>query len=106
MGNDEAALVRLWREKRGEAEPADLSGNLIVQLGWATEDLNRILSKMLPSSTRTPPRSGRVQFDRASSFPLSMQAKLTFTAISKVPPLGSLAVPVTGRAGYRFLQQH
>jgi len=25
MGNDEAALVRLWREKRGEAEPEDLS---------------------------------------------------------------------------------
>ncbi len=41
MGNDEAALVRLWREKRGEAEPADLSGNLIVQLGRATEELNR-----------------------------------------------------------------
>ena len=41
MGNDEAALVRLWREKRGEAEPQDLSGNLIVQLGAATEELNR-----------------------------------------------------------------
>jgi len=41
MGNDEAALVRLWREKRGEAEPEDLSGNLIVQLGLATEALNR-----------------------------------------------------------------
>ena len=41
MGNDEAALVRLWREKRGEAEPEDLSGNLIVQLGVATEALNR-----------------------------------------------------------------
>jgi predicted phage-related endonuclease len=41
MGSDEAALVRLWREKRGEAEPKDLSGNLIVQLGRATEDLNR-----------------------------------------------------------------
>jgi predicted phage-related endonuclease len=41
MGNDEAALIRLWREKRGEAEPEDLSGNLIVQLGAATEDLNR-----------------------------------------------------------------
>ena len=41
MGNDEAALLRLWREKRGEAEPEDLSGNLIVQLGTATEDLNR-----------------------------------------------------------------
>ena len=41
MGDDEAALVRLWREKRGEAAPADLSGNLIVQLGNATEALNR-----------------------------------------------------------------
>jgi predicted phage-related endonuclease len=41
MGTDEAALLRLWREKRGEAEPEDLSGNLIVQLGLATEHLNR-----------------------------------------------------------------
>ena len=41
MGGDEAALVRLWREKRGEAEREDLSGNLIVQLGAATESLNR-----------------------------------------------------------------
>jgi len=41
MGKDEAALLRLWREKRGEAEPEDLSGNLIVQLGLVTEDLNR-----------------------------------------------------------------
>src|SRR6266545_6903437 len=42
MGNDEAALTRLWREKRGELEPEDLSGNLIVQLGVATEPLNRL----------------------------------------------------------------
>jgi predicted phage-related endonuclease len=41
MGSDEASLVRLWREKRGEAEPEDLSSNLIVQLGSATEELNR-----------------------------------------------------------------
>jgi predicted phage-related endonuclease len=41
MGSDEAALVRLWREKRGVAEPEDLSGNLIVQLGTVTEELNR-----------------------------------------------------------------
>ena len=41
MGDDEAALLRLWREKRGEVEPEDLSGNLIVQLGIATENLNR-----------------------------------------------------------------
>jgi predicted phage-related endonuclease len=41
MGNDEAALLRLWQEKRGEIAPQDLSGNLIVQLGIATEALNR-----------------------------------------------------------------
>ena len=41
MGDDEAALLRLWREKRGEVEPEDLSGNLIVQLGVVTEELNR-----------------------------------------------------------------
>ena len=41
MGDDEAALLRLWREKRGEVEPEDLSGNLIVQLGVVTEALNR-----------------------------------------------------------------
>jgi putative phage-type endonuclease len=41
MGTDEAALIRLWQEKRGEAEPEDLSGNLIVQLGVVTENLNR-----------------------------------------------------------------
>jgi len=41
MGSDEAALLRLWREKRGEVEPADFSGNLVVQLGVVTEPLNR-----------------------------------------------------------------
>jgi hypothetical protein len=41
MGTDEAALTRLWQEKCGEIEPEDLSGNLLVQLGLATEDLNR-----------------------------------------------------------------
>ncbi len=41
MGDDEAALQRLWWEKRGEVDPEDLSGNLIVQLGRVTEKLNR-----------------------------------------------------------------
>src|SRR3974377_1906454 len=41
MGNDEAALLRLWKEKRDEVEPEDLSGDLLVQLGSATEHLNR-----------------------------------------------------------------
>lgn len=40
-GNDDIALHRLWREKRGEAEPEDLSMNLVVQLGTITEPLNR-----------------------------------------------------------------
>ena len=41
MGGDEGALIRLWREKRREIEPEDLSGNLVVQLGTVTEHLNR-----------------------------------------------------------------
>jgi len=42
IGNDEAALIRLWREKRGEAEPPDLADDLVVQLGLVTEPLNRL----------------------------------------------------------------
>ncbi len=42
MGDDEASLLRLWREKRGEIEPEDLTNNLIVQLGRTTEELNRL----------------------------------------------------------------
>ena len=41
MGDDEPRLIRLWREKRGEIEPEDLSASLVVQLGVATETLNR-----------------------------------------------------------------
>src|SRR5690348_13029441 len=41
MGDDEAALVRLWQEKRGALEPENLSGELLVQLGSVTEQLNR-----------------------------------------------------------------
>jgi predicted phage-related endonuclease len=41
MGADDSALLRLWREKRGDIEPEDLGGNLIVQLGIVTEPLNR-----------------------------------------------------------------
>jgi hypothetical protein len=35
MSPDEAALIRLWKEKRGEAEPEDLSDNLVIPLGVA-----------------------------------------------------------------------
>ncbi|QIO32781.1 YqaJ viral recombinase family protein [Bradyrhizobium sp. 1(2017)] len=40
MGDREDSLIRLWREKRGEREPEDLSRNLLVQLGRATEQVN------------------------------------------------------------------
>ena len=41
MSPDHAALIRLWKEKRGEVEPEDFTDNLVVQLGVATEALNR-----------------------------------------------------------------
>ena len=42
MGEDEAALLRLWRVKRGQAEPKEsFSGNLLSSLGRSTEELNR-----------------------------------------------------------------
>jgi predicted phage-related endonuclease len=40
MGKDEKTLLRLWREKRGEEPPLDLSDVLIVQPGLVTEDVN------------------------------------------------------------------
>ncbi len=46
MGDDGAALTRLWQEKRGEREPEDLSGNLVVQLG-------RVVISPPPDPTRT-----------------------------------------------------
>src|SRR5258708_37814314 len=49
MGDDQAMPVRLWLEKRGEIEPADLSDNLIVQLGTVTEDLNRRRISAIPA---------------------------------------------------------
>ena len=34
MGDDEAGLVRLWREKRGEIEPEDLSESGAGKTCW------------------------------------------------------------------------
>jgi hypothetical protein len=65
MGQDEKALIRLWQEKRGEVGPEELPTKLIVQLGLATEDLNRTGTSATPggpsrrcspgSSTRSSP---------------------------------------------------
>lgn len=40
MSGDDKRLLRLWREKRGEAEPEDLSDILAVQMGSFTEPFN------------------------------------------------------------------
>jgi predicted phage-related endonuclease len=40
MSGDEKKLLRLWKEKRGEAEPEDLSDILAVQMGSFTEPFN------------------------------------------------------------------
>ena len=34
MGDDEAALLRLWHEKRGEVEPEDLDSNIDTAKAW------------------------------------------------------------------------
>jgi len=41
LSGDPEKLLRLWREKRGETEPEDLSGSLAVMLGCWTEAFNR-----------------------------------------------------------------
>ena len=57
MGSDEAALMLLWRQKRGEVELEDLSGNLIVQLGLVTEALNRHWYERIRADRRMRPAS-------------------------------------------------
>jgi hypothetical protein len=41
LSGDDARVLQLWREKRGEAGPEDLSGALPVMLGCWTEAFNR-----------------------------------------------------------------
>lgn len=44
-------ILRLWREKRGEAEPEDLSDSLAVMLGCWTEAFNRQWFEKLSGET-------------------------------------------------------
>jgi hypothetical protein len=63
--------VRLWREKRGEAESEDLSGDLLVQLGTVTEHLNGHFGQVVAEAQRQvfqavpPPASAKA----TQSFP-------------------------------------
>ncbi len=53
MGTDEAALVRLWQEKRGEIEPIDLSGkhaiysNLTLLPGESQVDFDELHGRLI-----------------------------------------------------------
>ena len=103
MGEDEAALLRLWREKRGEIEPEDLSGNLIVQLGVVTEPLNRhwferntgdgyLRIRDLRKRTPSPP-----PFSSMNSMPAASIARCSFARASSEtrgpnPPSSRLTV--------------
>jgi hypothetical protein len=53
MGDDQVALLRLWREKRGEVEPEDLSRNLVVQLGLVTPSIGSGTSAIVTSPSKT-----------------------------------------------------
>ena len=90
MSPDEAALIRLWKEKRGEAEPEDLSDNLIVQLGrrhrGAQQDLVR--AKHRTDGHRRPalgPASGATAFIAATLDGLINETDAVFEAKFMLP---------------------
>jgi hypothetical protein len=81
MGDDQD-LVRLWREKRGELSPPDFSQNLIVQLGSATEELNRRW------------------FERCTGQHVR-DVQISFRGISGASRWSSPAIPTRGKSAYR-----
>ncbi len=102
MGDDEPALLRLWREKRGEVEPEDLSGNLIVQLGVVTEpstatgsrNSGRGYLRLRDFRKRTP---GPPPFSPMNSMPAASIARCSFARASSEtrgpnPPSSRLTV--------------
>ena len=48
MGSDEAALLRLWREKRGEAEPAGTTRLQAISAATIALIISRILCSTSP----------------------------------------------------------
>jgi hypothetical protein len=103
MGDDEAALVRLWKEKRGDVDPEDLSGDLLVQLGAVTEQLNRHWyeknTEQVGHDVGMPPHTQRVRlpglrsrtpcpppFSSMKSTPADLIALTIRSAVSPRPP--------------------
>ena len=78
-------MLRLWREKRGEVEPEELSGNLVVQLGLAYRESltgtvvsNQLRSRSaatrflyLPPLSQPDARSAAVLIDELHALALS-----------------------------------
>jgi len=54
LGGNRERILGLWREKRGEAEPEDLSNVLAVMLGCWTEAFNRQWYEQLSGEKVTP----------------------------------------------------
>ncbi len=65
MGGDPAALIALWEQKRGLAEPEDLSRVLPVQMGSHTEPLNLDWYEM--TTGRLVTREGELR--KATAYP-------------------------------------
>jgi hypothetical protein len=87
--------IHLWREKRGDVEPGDLFGKLIVQLGVVTEPLNRIWHERDPGThcpapgrfrRRTP---GLPPFSSMNSTPADSNGRRMTLSVARrgwVPP--------------------
>jgi hypothetical protein len=82
MGQDEKALVRLWQEKRGEVGPEDLSGNLIVQFGLATEDLNRTSKSVAPPASLAGFPKGPSRLRRCGNSPARTARRRAYRSFS------------------------
>lgn len=63
LGGDEQKLLRLWKVKRGEVAPEDLSDVLPVQLGSYTEDFNLAWFQRMTGRTVVSKGEERISFE-------------------------------------------
>jgi len=82
MNQEDNALMRLWQDERGKLGPDDLPGDLIVQLGIDTANLNRTWCER---STERPQSAHYASFscvsspcEHASLLPLRSPARIRF----------------------------
>jgi hypothetical protein len=116
MGDKEAALVRLWREKRGELQPEDLSGNLTEDLNrhWFEANTGQVITDVQKLVRHPTVRwmaatlDGRVEGSGAQRpLPFSVGIYLRFRLVRKrtpnPPPFSSInSIPATSMARCNF----